>query len=163
MKFSVFNVALFTATSKESNLCDDKWHSVEAKLIGNVVELVVDGGDSQYGSSQNTARNVTTSSALYVGGVPGTLIFTHFIFNIFLYHVHHQLMNKCYHSCIEIRNLCLFYWFWTTSLLCDVLWVLFEQKIEQEMKITSTSQKVTFYHVKARTSRKSFQPQMIFF
>lgn len=122
MKFSVFNVALFTATSKESNLCDDKWHSVEAKLIGNVVELVVDGGDSQYGSSQNTARNVTTSSALYVGGVPGTLIFTHFIFNIFLYHVHHQLMNKCYHSCIEIRNLCLFYWFWTTSLLCDV-WI----------------------------------------
>lgn len=70
VKFSVFNVALFTATSKESNLCDDKWHSVEAKLIGNVVELVVDGGDSQYGSSQNTARNVTTSSALYVGGVP---------------------------------------------------------------------------------------------
>lgn len=46
---------------------------MEAKLIGNVVELVVDGGDSQYGSSQNTARNVTTSSALYVGGVPGTL------------------------------------------------------------------------------------------
>lgn len=73
MKFSVFNVALFTATSKETNLCDDRWHSVEAKLIGNVVELVVDSGDSQYGSSQNTARNVTTSSALYVGGVPGTL------------------------------------------------------------------------------------------
>jgi hypothetical protein len=72
LKFSVFNVALFTAESKSSDsICDDQWHSLEATLIGNVVKLVLDGGDPQYGSSQDTARNVTTSTALYVGGVPG--------------------------------------------------------------------------------------------
>ncbi|XP_062614987.1 laminin subunit alpha lam-3-like [Saccostrea cucullata] len=71
VKFSVFNVALFTAESADSvNICNDQWHSLEATLIGNVVKLVLDGGDPQYGSSQDTFRNVTTSSALYVGGVP---------------------------------------------------------------------------------------------
>ncbi|XP_048757989.2 laminin subunit alpha-2-like isoform X2 [Ostrea edulis] len=71
LKFSVFNVALFTAESKSSeSICNDQWHSLEATLIGNVVKLVLDGGPPQYGSSQDTARNVTTSSALFVGGVP---------------------------------------------------------------------------------------------
>lgn len=72
VKFSVFNVDLFTVMSRDSDkICDNRWHSLEATLIRNVVKLVVDGGDPQYGSSENTARNVTTSSALYVGGVPG--------------------------------------------------------------------------------------------
>ncbi|XP_078319283.1 laminin subunit alpha-2-like isoform X3 [Crassostrea virginica] len=71
VKFSVFNVDLFTVMSRDSDkICDNRWHSLEATLIRNVVKLVVDGGDPQYGSSENTARNVTTSSALYVGGVP---------------------------------------------------------------------------------------------
>ncbi|XP_033738423.1 laminin subunit alpha-2-like isoform X2 [Pecten maximus] len=71
IKMTVNNEDKYSATTSENqfSLCDNKWHTVEASVVGNVIKLNVDG-KSQFGVSSRGDTFMTTSSPLIVGGVP---------------------------------------------------------------------------------------------
>lgn len=67
---------MYSAVSQNSQfeLCDKNWHSVKAEVVGDIIELQVDDNKARYGLSYNSDTDIDTSSALYIGGLPGNII-----------------------------------------------------------------------------------------
>ena len=66
---------MYSAVSKNSQfeLCDKNWHSVKAEVVGDIIELHVDDNEAVYDFSYNPDKDIDTSSALYIGGLPGNI------------------------------------------------------------------------------------------
>jgi len=56
-------------------LCDNRWHTVQATLIRNVVTLKVDDGRMLASVSSGTEMSLNTDNELYIGGFPSTSTF----------------------------------------------------------------------------------------
>lgn len=55
--------------NSEFELCDKSWHSVEAEVAGDVIELIVDGNNPLYGVSSFKDTDIDTSAPLFIGGL----------------------------------------------------------------------------------------------
>ena len=51
-------------------LCDDRWHTVTAEYVKNVVTLKVDGGRMGVGATDGYEGSLNTNDPLYIGGFP---------------------------------------------------------------------------------------------
>lgn len=60
------------STAVEPNaLCGNQWHTITAEVIGNVLQLEVDGGPRNYGISSLGETVTQTDAPLFIGGFPG--------------------------------------------------------------------------------------------
>ncbi|VDI10069.1 laminin, alpha 1/2 [Mytilus galloprovincialis] len=71
IQFSVYNRDRYSVVSENSEfeLCDKSWHSVEAEVAGDVIELIVDGNNPLYGVSSFKDTDIDTSAPLFIGGL----------------------------------------------------------------------------------------------
>ena len=77
-------------------LCDNKWHSVQAELIRNVLTLQVDDGQKQVGVSPGYDVKMNTNTALYIAGFPGINKELSLSFNLnYILFIMKFTFNKC--------------------------------------------------------------------
>ena len=74
IKFTAVNIDNIYSTESETCahcLCDDRWHSVRADLIRNLVTLKVDSGKLTVSVGAGSDMLLETNHELYIGGFPG--------------------------------------------------------------------------------------------
>ena len=72
LRFSANNRdGVFTAEYNGGfRLCDNRWHTIEAEIIKNVVRLRVDGGDNEIGIDAGSSQVLATDHPFFIGGFP---------------------------------------------------------------------------------------------
>jgi len=65
------------------DMCDGRWHTIKVQYTKSSVTLKVDRHEAVYGLSEKEKRRLepTTSSPLYIGGLPGNFNSLQIIFN----------------------------------------------------------------------------------